>query len=103
MLFQNSAQNALILALYWCNKCVSIFQIGDKLKAVQSQHDELLETWERRQEEFDHNLDVQMFHRDAEQAESWIALREAMLGNEDEDLGVSRCNLEFTETKYYVY
>ena len=30
-----------------------------------------------------------MFHRDAEQAESWIALREAMLGNEEEDLGVS--------------
>ena len=32
-----------------------------------------------------------MFHRDAEQAESWIALREAMLGNEDEDLGVRKC------------
>ena len=34
-----------------------------------------------------------MFHRDAEQAESWIALREAMLGNEDEDLGVSKLKL----------
>lgn len=64
-------------------------QIGDKLKAVEAQHDELLETWKRRQEEFEHNLDVQVFHRDAEQAESWIALREAMLGNEDEDLGVT--------------
>ena len=63
-------------------------QIGDKLSTIESQHAELLETWTRRQEEFDHNLDVQMFHRDAEQAESWIALREAMLGNEDEDLGV---------------
>ena len=65
-------------------------QIGDKLSSIKGQHAELLETWKRRQEEFDHNLDVQMFHRDAEQAESWIALREAMLGNEDEDLGVSQ-------------
>lgn len=37
-----------------------------------------------------------MFHRDAEQAESWIALREAMLGNEDEDLGVINFNMSNT-------
>ena len=65
-----------------------LLQIRDKLSAIEAQHSELLETWERRQEEFDHNLDVQMFHRDAEQAESWIIMREAMLGNEEEDVGV---------------
>ena len=55
---------------------------------MQSSHHELLETYERRLEEFEHNLDAQTFHRDAEQAEAWIAFRESFLGNEEDDLGV---------------
>lgn len=78
-----------IIVRLHCTQChVLLLQIRDKLSAIEAQHAELLETWERRREEFDHNLDVQTFHRDAEQAESWIALREAMLGNEEEDMGV---------------
>ncbi len=65
-----------------------ILQIQDKLSIVQSSHGELLETYKRRLEEFEHNLDAQTFHRDAEQAEAWIAFRESFLGNEDDDLGV---------------
>ena len=59
--------------------------------AIEASHNELRETLKRRREEFEHNLDVQMFHRDAEQAEAWIALRETLLGHEDEELGVSVC------------
>ena len=55
---------------------------------IESSHKELLATYLRRKEEFEHNLDVQIFHRDAEQAEAWISFREGFLGNEDDDLGV---------------
>lgn len=52
-------------------------------------HSELLDTYQRRLEDFEHNLDAQVFHRDAEQAEAWISFREVFLGNEDDELGVS--------------
>ena len=53
---------------------------------LEASHHELKEIWEQRKEEFEQNLDIQIFRRDAEQAEAWIAFREAFLGNED--LGV---------------
>lgn len=51
-------------------------------------HSELLELWEAKQEEYQHHYDTQVFYRDAEQAESWIAFREGFLGNDDDELGV---------------
>ena len=57
------------------------------MSRLESSHHELLEIRERRQEEFEENLDMQVFHRDAEQAEAWIFTREALLGTED--IGVS--------------
>ena len=47
----------------------------------------LLTTWEARQMEFEHCKDTQLFCKEAQQAEAWIALREAFLANDD--LGVS--------------
>ena len=55
---------------------------------MESSHEELLDVYQERLEEFEHNLDVQIFHQDAEQAEAWIAFRESFLGAEDEELGV---------------
>ena len=57
------------------------------MSVLEASHRALLDNWQRKEEEFDHNLDVQTFHRDAEQAEAWISLREAFLGSED-DIGV---------------
>ena len=54
---------------------------------IDSSHRELLDLWKQRSEEFEDNLDIQIFRRDAEQADSWIAMREAMLSSED--VGVS--------------
>ena len=71
-------------------------QIKDKQSIIKSSHKELLDTYQRRLEEFEHNLDSQMFHRDAEQAEAWISGREAFLGNEDDELGVSPLNVYYT-------
>ena len=77
-------------------KCFTLVQIRDKLSIIDTSHKELVETYHRRLEEFEHNLDAQIFHRDAEQAEAWISFREAFLGNEDDDLGVrsSGCRRE---------
>ena len=68
---------------------IFLHQIYDKLAMIDSSHEELLHIYEQRLEEFEHNLDIQVFHRDAEQAEAWISFREGFLGNEDDELGVS--------------
>ena len=65
---------------------IATFQISDKMSRLESSHRELLEMWEQNQEEFEENLDVQIFQRDAEQAETWITMRETLLGTEE--LGV---------------
>lgn len=46
-----------------------------------------LDLWERRRGELEDNHDIQIFHRDAEQADTWISMREAILSSED--VGVS--------------
>ncbi len=59
------------------------------MQSIASAHSELLELWETKQDEYQHHYDTQVFYRDAEQAESWIAFREGFLGNEEEEFGVS--------------
>ena len=66
---------------------IAHFQIKEKLVSLSSSHKELKEGWEEQREELEHNLDSQMFKRDAEQAEMWIAMRENLLGSDD--IGVS--------------
>lgn len=50
---------------------------------LEHEHNELLELWESRQNDYEENLDSQKYHRDAEQAETWITSQEAHLLNED--------------------
>lgn len=59
------------------------YQIQDKMTYLDQGHKELLDLWETRNTEYDHHLDFLKFHHEAEQAEGWIALREAFLQNED--------------------
>lgn len=55
---------------------------------LESSHKELLEVWNKKQDEFEENLDIQIFQRDAEQAEAWIgSMGEMVFGTED--IGVS--------------
>ena len=53
------------------------------MRGLSSSHRELKDGWQEQREELEHNLDSQMFKRDAEQAEMWIAMREALLGTDD--------------------
>lgn len=62
-------------------------QIKEKMHGLSSSHKELKDGWEEQRVELEHNLDSQMFKRDAEQAEIWIAMRESLLGSDD--IGVS--------------
>ena len=62
-------------------------QIMEKMKHIEAGYDQLLDTWERRQEDYKNILDSLIFIRDAEQAEMWIASQEAFIGSED--VGVS--------------
>ena len=48
---------------------------------------EFLDLWEQRRDELEDNHDIQIFRRDAEQADTWISMREAILSSED--IGVS--------------
>ena len=52
-------------------------------------HRELKEGWEEQRVELEHNLDSQMFKRDAEQAEMWISMRESLLGSDDIGVGTT--------------
>ena len=58
------------------------------MSRLASSHAELKAGWEGQREELEQNLDTQMFKRDAEQAEVWIAMREALLNSDD--IGVRR-------------
>lgn len=53
------------------------------MRALSSSHKELKEGWEEQRVELEQNLDSQMFKRDAEQAELWIAMRESLLGSDE--------------------
>lgn len=79
----------LLYAIRYLLVCTMTLQIREKMSYLESSHRELLEIWQERQEEFEQHLDVQVFQRDAEQAEAWIALREALLSGDDIGVGLT--------------
>lgn len=61
------------------------------MAVLEHEHNDLLQLWESRQEEYEENLDSQKYHRDAEQAEMWIAAQEKHLQSEDYGVSPPRC------------
>ena len=53
------------------------------MQVLSERHRELQGDWEEQRQELEHHLDSQLFKRDAEQAELWIATREALLGSDN--------------------
>ena len=53
------------------------------MAALDQQHTELKDLWEKRREEYEHYLDVHHFQRDAEMADGWINAQEGFLLGED--------------------
>ncbi|XP_064458376.1 spectrin alpha chain-like isoform X2 [Ornithodoros turicata] len=58
-------------------------EIQDKLDKMTEARKELEKAWIARRVKVDQCLDLQLFYRDCEQAENWMASREAFLGSED--------------------
>ncbi|XP_065209601.1 spectrin alpha chain isoform X2 [Planococcus citri] len=57
--------------------------IKDKLAALSSEKASLVTLWEERRILYEQCMDLQLFYRDTEQADTWMAKQEAFLSNED--------------------
>nr|ANG83465.1 spectrin alpha chain [Biston betularia] len=58
--------------------------IQDKLNDMADARQELEKAWVNRRMKLDQNLELQLFYRDCEQAEGWMAAREAFLAPADQ-------------------
>lgn len=58
-------------------------EIQEKLKTLESEKAHLLELWETRRILYEQCMDLQLYLRDCEQADTWMAKQEAFLANED--------------------
>lgn len=57
--------------------------VATKLSELEREREALLNLWEARRIQFEQCMDLQLFYRDAEQAESWMSKQEALLENRD--------------------
>ncbi|XP_063696613.1 spectrin alpha chain [Culicoides brevitarsis] len=58
-------------------------EVQEKLGALESDKKSLLTLWEDRRILYEQCMDLQLFYRDTEQADTWMAKQEAFLANED--------------------
>ncbi|KAL3280132.1 hypothetical protein HHI36_017636 [Cryptolaemus montrouzieri] len=58
-------------------------EVKEKLFALASDKNSLLALWEERRILYEQCMDLQLFYRDTEQADTWMAKQEAFLANED--------------------
>uniref|UniRef100_A0A1W7R9J9 Spectrin alpha chain n=1 Tax=Hadrurus spadix TaxID=141984 RepID=A0A1W7R9J9_9SCOR len=58
-------------------------EVKEKLTVLSSEKQSLLSVWEERRILYEQCMDLQLFYRDTEQADTWMAKQEAFLANED--------------------
>ncbi|XP_034950894.1 spectrin alpha chain [Chelonus insularis] len=58
-------------------------EVARKLTSLAEDKASLLELWEQRRILYEQCMDLQLFYRDTEQADAWMAKQEAFLANED--------------------
>jgi spectrin alpha len=73
-------------------------EVAHKLEALGAERTALLELWEQRRVLYEQCMDLQLFYRDTEQADAWMAKQEAFLANED--LGDSLDGVEALAKKH---
>ena len=74
------------------NKHHASESVTEKLKVLSQEKSSLLTLWEERRILYEQCMDLQLFYRDTEQADTWMAKQEAFL--ENEDLGDSLDSVE---------
>ena len=57
--------------------------VGNKLHQLSEEKTSLLQLWEERRILYEQCMDLQLFYRDTEQADTWMAKQEAFLSNDD--------------------
>ncbi|CAL8071830.1 unnamed protein product [Calicophoron daubneyi] len=57
--------------------------IATKLSEIEREWNALLQLWEEKRVQFEQCMDLQLFLRDVEQAESWMSKQETLLDNKD--------------------
>lgn len=62
-------------------------EVEEKIRILRERHKLLLDTWTKRKNIYEQNLDTQIFKRDAEILENWLVAREPIL--RDNQLGES--------------
>jgi len=58
-------------------------EVQNKLSTINSEKTSLLELWEERRVQYEQCMDLQLFLRDTEQADTWMTKQEAFLVNDD--------------------
>ena len=58
-------------------------EVQDRLDSIKEARQDLEKAWIARRMQLDQCLELQLFYRDCEQAESWMSSREAFLGKEN--------------------
>jgi len=62
-------------------------EVSEKLDSMKEAREDLERAWIERRLQLDQCLELQLFYRDCEQAENWMASREAFLASDDVDGG----------------
>lgn len=62
-------------------------EVGEKIRILKERHKLLLDTWNKRKDIYEQNLDTQIFKHDADILENWMTAREPVL--RDGQLGES--------------
>lgn len=58
-------------------------EVTEKLQILSEEKDSLLQLWDERRILYEQCMDYQLFYRDAEQADAWMAKQEAFLATQD--------------------
>ncbi len=62
---------------------ISTDEVNDKLMTLSNEKTSLMVLWEERRILYEQCMDLQLFYRDTEQADTWMAKQEAFLANDD--------------------
>lgn len=65
------------------SKHYAVEEVKEKLVTLANEKTSLLEMWEERRILYEQCMDLQLFYRDTEQADAWMAKQEAFLANDD--------------------
>lgn len=80
---EDSLRSTLEAGQILVNENISATEVKEKLDTLLNEKNELAALWEERRILYEMCMDLQLFYRDTEQADTWMAKYEAFLSNDD--------------------